>query len=57
MEKTLELVTDDIYSLGTGAEEVAVNKAEFERLLRMEIAVIPSPIEYAIREMTRKYII
>lgn len=54
VEKTLELVTDDIYSLGTGAEEVAVNKAEFERLLRMEIAVIPSPIEYAIRDYTEK---
>ena len=48
VEKTLALVTDDIYSLGTGEEEVAVNKEQFEKLLRQEIRILPGPIAYKI---------
>ena len=31
IEKTLSLVTDDVYSLGTGEEEIALNKRELEQ--------------------------
>ena len=56
VEGTLALMADDIYSVGTGAEEVAVNKKEFERLLRMEIESIPLPIKYEIRNYVEKMI-
>lgn len=56
IEKTLSLVTDDIYSLGTGVNEVAVNKEQFAALLKQEIASIPTPIEYRILDYTEKQI-
>lgn len=56
IEKTLSLVTDDIYSLGTGVNEVAVNKEQFAVLLKQEIASIPTPIEYRILDYTEKQI-
>ena len=52
IEKTLSLVTDDIYSLGTGDNEIAVNKEQFAALLKQEIALIPDPIVYRIRDYT-----
>lgn len=55
--KTLSLVTDDLYSLGTGAHEVASNKKEFENLLIEEIEAEPSPIEYKISNYTEKDIV
>ena len=54
IEKTLSLVTDDIYSLGTGDNEIAVNKEQFAALLKQEIALIPDPIVYRIRDYTEK---
>lgn len=54
VEKTLALVTDDIYSLGTGEEEVAVNKEQFEKLLRQEIRILPGPIAYKILDYSEK---
>lgn len=56
VEGTLALAADDIYSLGTGAEEVAVNKTEFEQLLRQEVSLLPSPIEYKIRDYREKQV-
>lgn len=54
IEKTLSFVTDDIYSLGTGVKETAVNKKEFEELLRLEISAIPDPIRYEITDYHEK---
>lgn len=48
LEATLALVTDQIISLGTGAQEVALNKDEFKQLLLAEFAEISSPIKYTI---------
>ena len=56
VEKTLSLVSENIYSLGTGEEEVAVDKEGFERLLRMEMSVIPGPIRYRIMDYTEKQV-
>lgn len=52
VEKTLSLVTDDIYSIGTGEGEVAVNKEQFERLLRMDTEAIPTSIMFHIKDYT-----
>ena len=56
IEKTLSLVADNIYSLGTGEGEVAVNKEEFALLLKQEIANLPSPIKYQISNYTEKQV-
>ena len=43
--KTLSIVADDLYSLGTGDEETATNKEEFTRLLEEEIKSIPDSVQ------------
>lgn len=52
--KTLSIVADDLYSLGTGDEETATNKEEFARLLEEEIKSIPDPIQYKIMDYQEK---
>lgn len=54
LEKTLSLLTEDLYSLGTGAEEVAASREEFEELLRAELAALPGPIHYQISRYHEK---
>ena len=49
MEETLALVTDNVISLGTGAQEVALNKEDFKQLLIAEFAEMPYPIKYTIK--------
>lgn len=43
LEKTLEFVSDEIISIGTGVQETAGNKRELERLLQQEFSVNPPP--------------
>lgn len=52
--KTLSIVADDLYSLGTGDEETATNKEEFARLLEEDIKSIPDPIQYKIMDYQEK---
>ena len=54
LEGTLALLTEDVYSLGTGADEVAGSRAAFEALLRAELSVLPDPIPYAIGDYQEK---
>lgn len=54
ISKTLSLVTADVYSIGTGEGEVAVGREEFAELLRQEVALLPGPIRYVIRDYTEK---
>ena len=54
IEKTLALVTEDVYSIGTGENEVAVGRKNLEGLLRMEIEAMPEPIGYQILEYREK---
>lgn len=49
LDSTLAMVTDQIISLGTGAQEVALNKDEFRQLLVAEFTEIPYPIKYTIK--------
>lgn len=48
--RTLELLSDQIYSVGTGEEEMAVGKEAFAQLLYTEFAQLPDPIFYTIRD-------
>lgn len=50
LEKTLEFVSDEIISIGTGVQETAGNKRELERLLQQEFSVNPPPILYTIED-------
>lgn len=52
--KTLSMVADDLYSLGTGKEEIAMSKQEFAQLLEEEMKRIPDPIQYKIIDYREK---
>lgn len=47
-EKTLSYVDDDFYSVGTGKEEVVVDKNTYANLLEEEISTIPDSVKYSI---------
>ena len=47
-EKTLSYVDDDFYSVGTGKEEVVVDKNTYANLLKEEISTIPGSVKYSI---------
>lgn len=55
-EKTLSFMEDDFYSLGTGGDEVATNKAEFIELLQAELSILTEPIEYKVNSVCGKEI-
>lgn len=50
LKKTLEYVSDEVISLGTGVQETAKNKRELEQLLQKEFSVNPAPILYKIED-------
>lgn len=50
LEKTLEFVSDEIISIGTGVQETAGSKHELEQLLQKEFSVNPTPIFYTIED-------
>ena len=50
VEKALTFVTEDVYSIGTGENEVAVGRGNFERLIRSEISALPGSIRYRIED-------
>lgn len=54
IEKTLSMVTDDIYSLGTGNGEIALNKNQFRKLIATEIDILPISIDYKILNYLEK---
>ena len=54
IEKTLSMVTDDIYSLGTGNGEIALNKIQFRDLITSEINALPISIDYRILNYREK---
>ena len=53
-EKTLRLLSDQIYSIGTGEEEVATDKAAFRRLLYAELEALSNPIAYQVTHYHQK---
>lgn len=50
LDKTLELVSDEVVSLGTGAQEIARNKTEFRKLLAEEFEINKEPIHFLIED-------
>lgn len=54
VEKTVSMVTDDIYSLGTGNGEIALNKNQFRELIVSEIKNLPISIDYKILDYVEK---
>lgn len=54
IEDTLSMISDDIYSVGTGDEEVAYGKEELKQLLQREIAALPNSIGFRIENYTEK---
>ena len=46
IDKTMELLSDDIISIGTGEQEVAVGKEQLMSLMMDEFCQMPDPLEY-----------
>ncbi|MDD3219297.1 MAG: diguanylate cyclase [Lachnospiraceae bacterium] len=55
-KKTISLVTDDIYSLGTGVQEAAHNIDEFAMLIESEMEQLNTPIHYSLDTYYEKQI-
>lgn len=53
-KKTFAMVEDEFYSLGTGGDEVAGNKAEFSELLSAELSVLTAPMKYEHKDIRCK---
>ena len=51
VEKTLSFYTEDIQSIGTGAQEVALNKSELRKLIEDEIKQDPIPFQIAFKQV------
>lgn len=56
VEGTLSLVTDDVYSIGTGVQEIAHNKEELRKLICLEVEQLPFPIIYSLDTYQEKEI-
>lgn len=55
-EKTLSMVEDEFHSLGTGGDEIALDKAGFVELLQAELEVITESIPYRVTYISGKEI-
>lgn len=54
VEGTLALVPDNVYSIGTGEGEVALDKQAMRRLLEQETALMSDPIAYEITAYSQR---
>lgn len=54
VSKTIALLSDEFYSVGTGEDEVALDRKQFEKMMRMEIEALPKPIQYKIEKYSEK---
>ena len=53
-QRTLEMLSNQLYSVGTGEGEVAIGKEAFIPLLQMELTQFPAPILYTITDYVQK---
>lgn len=51
-EKALSFFTENAHSIGTGAQEIALNKAELRILLEDEIHIDPQPFQIAFKNVS-----
>lgn len=56
IQKTINSVTNDLYSIGSGIQETACNKEEFRALLTAEITQDPCPYTYQFLQMHSKQV-
>lgn len=54
LQGTLELLSNQLYSVGTGEDEVAIGKAAFLSLLQAEFSQLPDPISYSMSDYVQK---
>lgn len=54
IEKALSMLSDHIFSVGTGEGEVAAGKEKFRSLLQEEIKLLPEPIHFEIDDYIEK---
>lgn len=52
--KTLDLLSREFYSVGTGDGEIAIGKPSFTQLLHTELSQLPLPISYSINGYVEK---
>lgn len=52
--RTLAMLSDQVYSIGTGEDEIAIGKDAFSRLLEEELTQLPNPIAYTISDYVQK---
>lgn len=55
-EKTLSLLDDDCYIIGTGEKEFSINKPEFAKLLSAELKALPASVKYEVISFNAKEI-
>jgi len=55
-EKTLSLLDDEMISIGTGEDEIAIGKDSFRELLKCEFEAIPDAINYSAKSFYAKEI-
>lgn len=48
LEKTLENLTDNVITIGTGEQEIGRGKEGFRKLLLQELEELPEPMKYEI---------
>ena len=51
LEATLAFLTPNISGFGTGADEIAINKEDFEKLFIRDFAEAPNPIDYQVTDL------
>ena len=52
-EATLSLLSENVFSIGTGKDEIGIGKENFKKLLLDEIEKMPNPIFYEIVEFSQ----
>lgn len=50
IDKALSMMSENVYSVGTGEHEVALGKEQFRFLITEEIASMPQPLEHTITD-------
>lgn len=54
IDKALSIVSDDIYSIGTGYNEIAIGKQSLKKLMQAEIDALNKSITYKIKDFHEK---
>lgn len=54
LQGTLDMLSSQLYSVGTGEDEIAIGKAAFIPLLQAELSQLPYPISYTMSDYVQK---